>query len=116
MVWRFLKKFKTESPYDPATTLLGIYPKYTKIQIQRGTCTLMLIEALSTIPKLWKEPKCPSTNEWIEEMWYIHKGILLSHPKNEISPFATTWLELECIMLGNTSQLEIDKYHKTSLI
>ena len=60
MVWRFLKKLKIELPYDPAIALLGIYPKDTKIQIQRGTCTPMFIAALSTKAKLWREPKCSS--------------------------------------------------------
>ena len=62
--WSFLRKLK-ELTYDPAIVLLGIYPKDTKIQIQRGTCTPMFIAALSTIAKLWREPKCPSTDEWI---------------------------------------------------
>ena len=65
-VWRFLRKLKVELPYDPAISLLGIYPKNTKILIQRVACTLMSIAALSTIAKLWKQPKCPSTDEWIK--------------------------------------------------
>ena len=71
-VWRFLKKLKIELPYDPATAVLGIYPKDTKILIQRDTCTPMFIAALATIGKLGKEPKCPSTDEWIKRMWYIY--------------------------------------------
>ena len=63
------QKFKIELPYDPATALLGIYPKDTGVLIHRGTCTPMFIAALSTIAKLWKEPKCPSTDEWIKKMW-----------------------------------------------
>ena len=70
--WRFLKKLKTELPYDPAIALLGIYPKDINIVIQRGTCTRMFIAAMSTIAKLWKEPRCPSTDEWIKKMWYTH--------------------------------------------
>ena len=58
-VWRVLKKLKIELPYDPAIALVGIYPKDSKILIHRDTCTLMLIAALSTIVKLWKQPKCP---------------------------------------------------------
>ena len=69
--WRFLKKLKIELPYDPAIALLGIYPKDTNVVIQRGTCTRMFIAATSTIAKLWKEPRCPSTDEWIKKMWYI---------------------------------------------
>ena len=57
------EKVKIEVPYDPAIALLGIYPEDTKIQIQRGTCIPIFIAALSTIAKLWKEPKCPLTDK-----------------------------------------------------
>ena len=60
-----------ELPYDPAIIEPGTYLKDTKMLIQRGTCTLMFIAALSTIAKLWKKPKCPSTGEWIK-MWFIY--------------------------------------------
>ena len=60
-VWRFLKKLKTELPYDPAIPLLGIYPEKTRIQ--KDTCTSMFIAALFTIARSWKQPKCPSTDE-----------------------------------------------------
>ena len=65
-IWRFLKKLKIELPYNPATALLGIYLKDTKMMIQRCTCIPMFIAALSTIAKLWKEPKCPSIDELIK--------------------------------------------------
>ena len=65
----FLKKRKIELPYNPAMALLGIYPKDTKIQIRRDTCTLMFIAALSTIAKLWKEPKGPLTDGWIKKIY-----------------------------------------------
>jgi len=55
MVWRFLKKLKTELPYNPAIALLGIYPKDTNVVIRRGKCTPMFIAAMSTIAKLWRE-------------------------------------------------------------
>ena len=71
IVWRFLKKLKIELPYDPAIALLGIYTRDTSVLFQRGTCTPMFIAALSTIAKVWKEPKCPSMDEWIKKMWYI---------------------------------------------
>ena len=73
-VWRSLKKVKIEVPYNPAIVPLGIYPKDTKILIQRDTCTVMFIAALSTISKLWKEPKypCPSTDEWVKKVWCIY--------------------------------------------
>ena len=60
-----------ELTYNPAIALLGIYPKDTKLLIQRGTCTLMSIVALSTIAKLWKEPKCILADDWIRKMFYI---------------------------------------------
>ena len=102
-VWRFRKKLKIELPYDPATALVAIYPKDTKMLIQRGTYTPMLIAALSTTAKLWKEPKCSSASEWIK-MWYILKMEYYSViKKNEILPFATTWMEPECIMLNKIS-------------
>ena len=62
------KKLKIELPYDPAIALPGIYPKDTGMLMHRGTCTPMFMAALSTIAKLWKDPKCPSTNEWIKKI------------------------------------------------
>ena len=79
-VWRFLNKLKIELPYDPAIPLLGIYPEETIIQ--KESCTTMFIAALFTIARTWKQPKCPSTDEWIkEDVAHIHNGILLSHKK-----------------------------------
>ena len=110
-VFLFLKKLKIELPYNPAIALLGIYPKDTKVLIRRGTCTPMFIVAISTIAKLWKEPKCPLTDEWTKKMCYIYTMEHNSAMKtNEILPFATTWLELECIMLSEISQSKKEKY------
>lgn len=67
-VWRFLKTLKIEIHYDPAIVLLVIYTKDTKILNQRDTCTLMFIGALSTKAKLWKELKCPVTDEGIKKI------------------------------------------------
>jgi len=57
-------------PYDPANTLLGIYPEETIIQ--KDTCTPMFIAAVFTIAKTWEQCKCPSTDEWIKKMWCIY--------------------------------------------
>ena len=65
-LWTFLKTLKTELPHDPAIPLLEICPKDTGVLMHRGTGTPMFIAALSTIAKLWKEPKCPLTDEWIK--------------------------------------------------
>ena len=90
-MWRFLKKLKIELPYDPAIALLGIYPKDPGVLMHRGTCTPMFTAALSTIAQLRKEPKCPSTDEWVKKMWFIHTmEYYLAMRKNEILPFATT--------------------------
>ena len=62
-VWRFLKELKIDLPYDPAIALLGIYLKDSDALKRGDTCTLMFIAAMSTIAKLWKEPRCPSKNE-----------------------------------------------------
>ena len=69
-VWIFLKKLKIELPYDPAILFLGIYPE--KNIIQKESCTTMFIAALFTIARTWKQPKCPSTDEWIQKMWHIY--------------------------------------------
>ena len=85
-VWRLLKKLKIELPYDPAIPLLGIYPEETVIQ--KDTCTPMFIAALFTIASSWKQPKCPSTDEWIRKMWYISTVEYYSAIKrNEIGSF-----------------------------
>ena len=63
-VWRFLRKLKTELPYHPAIPLLCTYPD--KTFIQKDKCTPMFMEALFTVAKTWKQPKCPSTDEWIK--------------------------------------------------
>ena len=114
-VWRFLKKLKIDLPYDPAIAVLAIYPE--KIIIQIDTCTPTFTAALFTIARTWKQPKCPSTEEWIKKMWYIYTMEYYSATKrNEIVPFAATWMDLEIIILSKVSQTEKDKYHMISLI
>ena len=77
----------------------------------------MFIAALFTIGKIWKQPKCPSTDEWIKKKWYIYITEYYSAiEKNEIMPFAATWIDLEIIILREVSQKEKDKYHTISLI
>ena len=72
-VWRFLRKVKVELPYDPAIPLLGINPD--KTIIQKDAYTPMFITALFTIANTWKQPKCPSTDEWIKKMWYLEDTV-----------------------------------------
>ena len=116
-VWRFLKKFKIELPYNRVIALLGIYPKDTGVLIPRGTCTPMFTAVLSTTANVWKEPKCPSPDKWIKKMWFIYTmDYYLAMRKIEIWPFVATWMELESIMLSEISQAEKDRYHMFSLI
>ena len=89
--------------YDPAIPFLGIYPN--KTIIQKDTCTSMFVAALLTIAKTWKQPKCPSTDEWIKNMWYVYTmDYYLAIKTNEIMPFAATWMDLEIIILSEVSQ------------
>ena len=102
-MWRFLRKLKIELSFDPAIPLLGIYPE--KTMTQKDTCTPMFIAALYTIAKTWKQPKCPSTEEQIKKMWYIHTMEYYSVIKrNETMAFAATWMHLETIMLSEGRQ------------
>ena len=70
MVWRFLKILGIKPQYDPTIPLLGIYPEETKIE--KDTCTPLFIAALCTIARTWKQPRCPLTDEWIKQFWYIY--------------------------------------------
>ncbi|KAF0870940.1 LORF2 protein, partial [Crocuta crocuta] len=96
----------------PAIALLGIYPKYTGELTPKGTGTPMFIAALSTTAKTWKEPKCPSTDEWIKKMWFIYTmEYHMAMRNDEIWPCVATWIDLEGVMLSEISQAEKDKYH-----
>ena len=75
----------------------------------------MFTAPLLTIAKTWKQPKCPSTDDWVKKMWYINTMEYYSTiKKNEIIPFAATWMDLEIIILSEISQK--DKYHMISLM
>jgi hypothetical protein len=97
-IWRLLKNLNIDLPCDPAIPLLGIYPE---------ECT-----ALFTIAKLWKQPRFPTTDEWIKKMWYLYTMEFYSAmKKNEILSFAGKWMELENIILSEVSQAQKTKNH-----
>ena len=113
-VWRFLKKLGIKAPHDPAILLLGIYPE--EIKIERDTCIPLFTAALFTTARTWKRPRCPATDEWMEKLWYIYTMEYYSAiKKDDIMPFAATWMELENLILSEMSQKDKDKYHMISL-
>ena len=110
MVQKFLKKLGIKPSYDPAIPLLGIYSEETKIE--RDTCIPFFIEALFTIARTWKQPRCPWTDEWIKKLWHIHTMEYYSAIKrNAFQSVLMWWMNLESIIQSEVSQKEKDKYH-----
>ena len=107
---------KTDLQFDPGIPLLGIYPKNAAIKYEKDQCTPMFITALFTIAKKWKQPKCPSVDEWIKKMYIYTMEYYSAIRRKQILPFATTWMKLEGIMLSEISRMEKDKYQMISLI
>ena len=109
MVWRFLKKLGIKPPYDPAIPLLGVYPEETKTE--RDTCIPLFVAALFTIARTWKQPRCPSTDEWIKKLWYIYTTEYYSAIKrNTFESVLMRQMNLEPIKQSEVSQKEKDKY------
>ena len=89
---------------------MGIYPE--KTVIQNDTCTPMFTAALFTIARTWKQPKCPSTDEWIKKMWHIYTMEYYSAIKrNKIDLFVVRWMDLESVIQSEVSQKEKNKRH-----
>ena len=104
-VWRFLKKLGIKPPYDPAIPLLGIHPEETRTE--RDTCIPLFIAALFTITRTQKQPRCPSTDEWIKKLWYIYTMEYYSSIKrNEIGSFVVMWMNLESVIQSEVRQKE----------
>ena len=98
-------------------SLLEIYPKKPKTLIQKNISTPMFIAALFIIAKIRKQPKCPSVDEWIKQLWDVYTmKYYLAIKKNKISPFVTVWIDLENIMLSEICQTVRDKHHMISPI
>ena len=108
-VWRFLKKLGIKPPYDPAIPLLGIYPEETKIE--KDTCIPLFIAALFTIARTWKQPRCPSTDEWIKKLSHIYTMEYYSAIKrNTFESALMRWMNLDPITQSEVSQKEEEKY------
>ena len=115
-VWRFLRKLDMTLPEDPAIPLLGIYPK-DSLACNKDTCSIMFIAALFIIARSWKEPRCPSQEEWIQKMWYIYTMEYYSAIRNnEFTKFLGKWLDLENIILSEVTQSQKNTHGMQSLI
>ena len=108
-VWRYLKKLGIKPPFDPAIPLLGMYPEETKTE--KDTCSPLFIAALFTIARTWKQPRCPSTDEWIKMLWCIYTMEYYSGIKRSaFESVLMRWMNLEPIIQSVVSPKEKDKY------
>jgi hypothetical protein len=90
-------------PEEPAIPLLGIYPEDAP-KCNKDICSIMFIATLFIVARSWKEPRCPSTEEWIQKMWYIYTMEYYPAIKNnEFMKFIGKWMELESIILSDPS-------------
>ena len=101
---------KIELPYNPAILLLGIYPKWLKVSLEE-ICTPKFIAALFTEVKRWKQHNWPWMHEWVNKMWNVYSRAYYPPLKrNETLTHATTWMNLEDIVLSEISLTQKDKY------
>jgi hypothetical protein len=116
-IWRLLKNLNIDLPCDPTIPLLEIYPKECDTGYYRDTCTPMFVAALFTIAKLWKQPRCPTTDECIKKIWYLYTMEFYSAmKKNKMLSFTSKWMELDNIILSEVSQAQKTKNCMFSLI
>ena len=103
------RKLEIELPYDPEIPPLGIHTEETRIE--RDTCTPMFIAALFIIARTWKQPRCPSADEWIRKLWYIYTMEYCSAiKKNTFESVLMRWMKLEPIIQSEVSQKEKHQY------
>ena len=104
-----LKKLEIELPHESAIPLLGIHIKETRTE--RDTCTPMVITALFKIARTWKQPRCPSADEWIRKLWYMYRMEYYSViKKNAFESVLMRWMKLEPIIQSEVSQKEKQQY------
>ena len=108
-MWRFLENLELELPYDPAIPLLGIQTEETRIE--RDTCTPVFIAALFIIARTCKQPRCPSSDEWIRKPWCINTMEYYSViKKNTFESVLMRWVKLEPIIQSEVSRKEKYQY------
>ena len=106
---RFLKKLEIELPYDLAIPLLGIHIEETRSE--RDMCTPVFITTLFIIARTWKQPRCPSADEWIRKLSYIYTMEYYSALKiNTFESVLMRWIKLEPIIQSEVSQKEKHQY------
>jgi hypothetical protein len=115
-VWWFLRKLDIVLLEDTSIPLLDIYREDVPTG-KKDTCSIMFIVALFIIARSWKEPRCPSTEEWIQKMWYIYTMVYYSGiKKNEFMKFLGKWMDLEGIFLSEVTQSQKNSHDMYSLI
>ena len=108
-VWRFLKKPGIKPPYDPAISLLGLYPEETKIE--KDTHFLTFTAALFIIARTWEQPRRPSTDERIKKLWYIYTmGYYSAIKRNAFKSVLMRQMNLASITQSEVSQKEKNNY------
>ena len=101
-------KIEMKPPYDPAIPLPGKYPEEAKTE--KDTCIPLFLAALFTIARTWKQPRCPSTDEWIKTLWYTME-YYSAIKRNTFEYFLMRWVNLEPVIQSDVSQKEKAKYH-----
>ena len=115
-VWQFLRKLDIVLPVDPAIPLLGIYPEGAPT-CNKDTCSTMFIAVLFIIARNWKEPRCSSTDEWIQKLWYIYTMEYYSVIKNKaFMKRLGKWMELESVILNKVTQSQKNTHGMHSLV
>ena len=108
-VWRFLKNLGVELPCDPAVPLLGMHAR--EARSGGDMCTPVFIAALFVIAGTWRQPGCPSADEWMGKLWCIYTmEYYAAIKKNSFGSVLVIWMKLEPIMQSEVSQKDRDQY------
>ena len=109
-MWQFLRKLGVNLPQDPAIPLLGIYPRDVQTYYKR-ICSTMIIAALPVIAIDWKQPRCPSREEWLMKVWIIYTLVYYPVVKsNDILNFACKWMGIENAFRSEIIHTPNEKY------